>query len=202
MVRANLEKVRHHGERADGIVKNMLMHSRENSGEWRAAGINSVVEDSLSLAYYGNRSEQECQVGLAKSLDPSAGEVEMFPQDVTRALINIISNGIYATLRQKTKSSKETYEPSLRVSTKNLGDAVEIMVRDNGEGIGSEIKDKIFNPFFTTKPPGEGTGLGLSLSHDIIVKQHGGMIDFDTRPGEFSEFRVVLPRSGAKQRSV
>jgi signal transduction histidine kinase len=200
MVRANLEKVRQHGQRADGIVKNMLMHSRESSREWTAANINTIVDDSLSLAYYGNRSDRECQVALDKLLDPAAGKIEMFPQDVTRALLNLISNGIYATLKQRAKLPEGTYEPALKVSTRNLGDAVEVIVWDNGDGIAPDIRDKIFNPFFTTKPPGEGSGLGLSLTHDIIVKQHGGTIDFDSSPGEFAEFRVILPRSAARQK--
>jgi two-component system NtrC family sensor kinase len=200
MIRSNLEKVRQHGQRADGIVKNMLMHSRESSGEWTAADINSIVDDSLSLAYYGNRSERERQVALEKLFDPAAGKVEMFPQDITRALLNIVSNGIYAMLKQRAKMSEKTYAPALQVTTKNLGEAVAIIIRDNGEGIDPEIRGKIFNPFFTTKPPGEGTGLGLSLSHDIIVKQHGGMIDFDTERGTFTEFKVTLPRSAAKPR--
>jgi len=123
----------------------------------------------------------------------------MFPQDITRALLNVISNSIYATLKQNAKLSEGAYKPTLTIITKNVGDAVEIIIRDNGEGIAPEIRDKIFNPFFTTKPPGEGTGLGLSLSHDIIVKQHGGMIDFDTRPNEFTEFKLTLPRSSVEQ---
>jgi two-component system, NtrC family, sensor kinase len=183
MIRSNLERVKQHGQRADGIVKSMLMHSRENSGEWAAEDINSTVEDSLNLAYYGNRSERERQVALDKALDPAAGRVAMFRQDVTRALLNIISNGIYATLKQRAKQSDETYESALKVTTKNLGEAVQIVILDNGEGIAPENRSKIFNPFFTTKPPGEGTGLGLSLSHDIIVKQHGGMIDLAILPG-------------------
>ena len=198
MIRANLEKVRQHGQRADGIVRNMLMHSRESTGEWRAANINSILEDSLNLAYYGNRSEKDWQVTLNKSFDPAAGEADMFPHDITRSLINIISNAIYATLRQRSKLAGGTYEPTLTIATANLGDAVGITIRDNGEGIGTDIRDKIFNPFFTTKPPGEGTGLGLSLSHDIIVKQHGGEISFDSRLGEFTEFKVVIPRSGRR----
>jgi signal transduction histidine kinase len=189
MIRTNLEKVKQHGQRADGIVKNMLMHSRESTGEWRAADVNTVVEDSLNLAYYGNRSEKDWQVTLNKSFDPAAGEAEMFPHDITRSLINIISNAIYATLRHQSKLAGKAYEPTLSIATTNLGDVVRITVRDNGEGIGTDISDKIFNPFFTTKPPGEGTGLGLSLSHDIIVKQHGGQISFDSRPGEFTESR-------------
>jgi two-component system NtrC family sensor kinase len=198
MIRANLEKVKQHGHRADGIVNNMLMHSRESTGEWRAADINSIVEDSLNLAYYGSRSENDRQVTISKSFDPAAGEAEMFPHDITRSLINIISNAIYATLRQQAKLAVKTYEPTLRIATANRGDSVEISIGDNGEGIEADIKEKIFNPFFTTKPAGEGTGLGLSLSHDIIVKQHGGRISFDSRPGEYTEFKVVIPRSGRR----
>ena len=146
MVKANLEKVRQHGQRADGIVKSMLMHSRESSGEWRAADINSIMEDSLNLAYYGNRSERENQVALEKSFDPAAGEVEMFPQDVTRGLLNIVANGIYATLRHQTKLSDAAYEPALKIATKDLGNAVEIIVRDNGEGIAPGDQGKGLQP--------------------------------------------------------
>jgi signal transduction histidine kinase len=201
MIRSNLEKVRQHGQRADGIVRNMLMHSRDNSGEWTAADINIVVDDTLNLANYGNRAERDCRIAIERSLDPAAGKIEMFPQDITRALLNIVSNGIYATLKQRTTLPEGAHEPTLKITTRDHGDTVEIIIRDNGEGIAADIRGKIFNPFFTTKPPGEGTGLGLSLSHDIIVKQHGGMIDFDTRPGEFTEFKVTLPRSAGKLRS-
>jgi signal transduction histidine kinase len=200
MVRTNLEKVKQHGQRADGIVRNMLMHSRESSGEWSAVDINVIVDDTLSLANYGNRAERECPIAIGKSFDPAVGKAEMFPQDITRALLNIVSNGIYATLKQRAKLPEGTFEPALKVITKGRGDTVEIIIRDNGEGIAPEIRGKIFNPFFTTKPPGEGTGLGLSLSHDIIVKQHGGVIDFDTQPGEFTEFKVTLPRSAVRQK--
>src|SRR6185369_9742511 len=129
------------------------------------------------------------------SFDPAAGEVDCFPQEITRVLLNLISNGFYAATKRKGESSADDYEPMLLASTKNLGDSVEIRIRDNGTGIAPEVKEKMFNPFFTTKPAGEGTGLGLSISHDIIVKQHGGLIDVDTQPGEFTEIRIVLPRS-------
>jgi signal transduction histidine kinase len=131
-----------------------------------------------------------------QSLDPVAGEAEVFPQEITRVLLNLISNGAYAT-REKASHDGEIYRPTLSASTKNLGDRVEIRIRDNGIGIPADIKEKMFNPFFTTKPPGEGTGLGLSISHDIIVKQHGGSIEIDTKPGEFTEVRIVLPRKAA-----
>jgi len=122
--------------------------------------------------------------------------IELFPQEIIRALLNLISNGFYAVTKRQADAG-DSFEPMLTAATKNLGDKVEILIRDNGTGIPTEVKEKIFNPFFTTKPAGEGTGLGLSMSHDIIVKQHGGTIDVDTAPGAFTEFRIVLPRAGA-----
>ena len=136
-------------------------------------------------------------ITLERSFDPAAGEVDLFPQEITRALLNLISNGFYAATKRKAEANGGDYEPTLAAATKNLGDSVEIRIRDNGTGIPPEVKEKLFNPFFTTKPAGEGTGLGLSISHDIIVKQHGGSIEVDTQPGEFTEFRIVLPRAGA-----
>src|SRR5262249_33911393 len=127
-------------------------------------------------------------------LDPDAGAVEVYPQELTRALLNLISNGFYAAIKRKTEAGGKAFEPVLTAATKNAGDAVEIRIRDNGTGIPSEIREKIFNPFFTTKPTGEGTGLGLSMTHDIIVKQHGGSIDVLSEPGAFTEFIVTLPR--------
>ena len=121
----------------------------------------------------------------------------MFPQDITRVLLNLISNGFYAATKRRTETNGGDYEPTLAAATKNLGDRVEITIRDNGTGIAPDVKEKIFNPFFTTKPAGEGTGLGLSISHDVIVKQHGGSIEVDTQPGTFTEFRIILPRTAA-----
>ena len=126
-----------------------------------------------------------------------AGEVDVFPQEITRALLNLISNGFYAATKRKVETDRGDYEPTLTAVTQNLGDRVEVRIRDDGTGIPPEVKDKLFNPFFTTKPAGEGTGLGLSICHDIIVKQHGGSIDVDTEPGEFTEIRVTLPRVAA-----
>ena len=123
--------------------------------------------------------------------------MDVFPQEIIRVLLNLISNGFYAATKRKAEANSGDYEPTLTAMTKDLGDSVEIRIRDNGTGIPPEVKDRLFNPFFTTKPPGEGTGLGLSLSYDIIVKQHGGSIEVDTQPGEFTEFRIVLPRSAA-----
>jgi two-component system, NtrC family, sensor kinase len=195
-LRGNLDKVVQHGRRADAIVKNMLLHSRESSGEHRAVDINALVEESLNLAWHGARAEkQDFKITLKQIFDPSAGEVDIFPQDVRRALLNLISNGFYAATKRNAETNGGDHEPSLAAMTKNLGDSVEIRIRDNGTGIPPEVKEKIFNPFFTTKPAGEGTGLGLSISHDIIVKQHGGTIEVDTQPGEFTEIRVILPRT-------
>ena len=197
MLRGNLDKVVQHGKRADSIVKNMLLHSREGSGEHRLVDINALVEESLNLAYHGARAEKQgFNVAIERALDPATGEADVFPQDITRVLLNLISNGFYATTKRKTQAGDD-FEPVLVAATRGLGDRVEIRIRDNGTGIPPDVKEKIFNPFFTTKPAGEGTGLGLSLSHDIVVKQHGGSIEVDTRPGEFTEFRVILPRAGA-----
>jgi len=195
-LRGNLDKIVQHGKRADAIVKNMLLHSREGSGEHRAVDINALVEESLNLAYHGARAEKQgFNITLQRSFDPLAGEVDLFPQDITRALLNFISNGFYAATKRGAETNGGNYEPTLVAATKNLGDRVEIAIRDNGTGIPLDVKERMFNPFFTTKPTGEGTGLGLSISHDIIVKQHGGSIEVDTQPGEFTEIRVILPRA-------
>ncbi len=198
MLQGNLDKVVQHGKRADSIVKNMLLHSRQGSGDHRPIDINALVEESLNLAYHGARAEKPSfNITLERCFDQAAGEVDLFPQEITRVLLNLISNGFYAATKRKADANGGSYEPTLAATTKNLGDSVEIKIRDNGTGIPPEVKEKMFNPFFTTKPAGEGTGLGLSLSHDIIVKQHAGSIEVDTKPGEFTEFRIVLPRSAA-----
>ena len=196
-LQGNLDKIVQHGKRADAIVKNMLLHSREGSGEHRPVDINALVEESLNLAYHGARAEKQgFNITLKRSFDPAAGQADVFPQDITRVLLNLILNGFYAATKRK-EADSDGYEPTLLASTRSLGDRVEIRVRDNGTGIPSEVKDKMFNPFFTTKPAGEGTGLGLSISHDIIVKQHGGSIEVETEPGEYTEFRIILPRAAA-----
>jgi signal transduction histidine kinase len=198
MLQGNLDKVVQHGKRADSIVKNMLLHSRQGSGEHRPVDINGIVEESLNLAYHGARAEKPgFNITLEKSFDPAAGVVDLFPQEITRVLLNLISNGFYAATKRREKANGGDYEPVLAAATKNLGDRVEITIRDNGTGIPPDIKERMFNPFFTTKPAGEGTGLGLSISHDIIVKQHGGSIGVETAFGEFTEFRIVLPRAAA-----
>jgi two-component system NtrC family sensor kinase len=195
MLKDNLGKVVHHGKRADSIVKNMLLHSREGSGERRSTDINALVGESLNLAYHGARAEKPgFTITLKHDLDPNAGALDLYPQEITRALLNLISNGFYAAIRRKAEADDDSFEPVLSATTRDLGETVEIRIRDNGTGISPEVRAKMFNPFFTTKPTGEGTGLGLSMTHDIIVKQHGGKIDVDTEPGAFTEFIVTLPR--------
>jgi GAF domain-containing protein len=197
-LKGNLDKIVQHGKRADAIVKNMLLHSREGSGEHRPVDVNALVEESLSLAYHGARAEKQgFTITLQRSFDPTVGEADIFPQDITRALLNLIINGFYAATKRRAEANAGNYEPTLAAATKNLGDRVEITIRDNGIGVPLDVKEKMFNPFFTTKPAGEGTGLGLSISHDIIVKQHGGSIEVETQPGEFTEIRVILPRVAA-----
>jgi len=195
-LKGNLRKIAEHGKRADGIVKNMLLHSRSGPVESRAADLNAICEEALNLAYHGARANTPgFNITLETDLDPVAGTVEMFPQDFTRALLNLVGNGFYAASKRAERATDAGFEPILRLSTRDLGDEVEIRVRDNGTGIGAEVREKIFDPFFTTKPAGEGTGLGLSLTFDIVVKQHGGQLRVDSEVDAFTEFVVVLPRS-------
>jgi two-component system NtrC family sensor kinase len=196
LIKDNLEKVVQHGKRADSIVKNMLLHSREGSGEQRPTDINALLDESLNLAYHGARAEKPgFNITLQRDFDEAAGTVEGFPQEITRAFLNLISNGFYAATKRWADNGEADFEPQLSATTRDLGGHVEIRIRDNGTGIPPAVKEKMFNPFFTTKPAGEGTGLGLSMSHDIIVKQHGGRIDVATEPGQFTEFTILLPRT-------
>ena len=202
MLKGNLEKVVQHGKRADSIVKNMLLHSREGAGEQRSADINAIVEESLNLAYHGARAEKPgFNITLRRDLDPAAGMIDLYPQEMTRVFLNLISNGFYAAAKRK-EAGDEGFEPTLSATTKSLGNKVEIRIRDNGTGIPPEVRERMFDPFFTTKPAGEGTGLGLSMSHDIVVKQHGGKIEVDTMPGAFTEFIITLPRAAAAQQQA
>lgn len=197
LLKANLEKITGHGRRADSIVRNMLLHSRGGSGERRQADVNALVEESLNLAFHGARSQMpDFDVVLERSYDPHAGMAEIFPQDITRVLLNLIGNGFHA-LRHRGQDREQGYEPRLTVSTQGWPDRVVVHVRDNGTGIPDGVRQKMFEPFYTTKPAGEGTGLGLSLSHDIVVKQHMGQIDVETRVGEFTHFTITLPRGSA-----
>ncbi|MGA8760079.1 MAG: PAS-domain containing protein [Stellaceae bacterium] len=195
MLSGNLEKITEHGHRADGIVTSMLVHSRGGIGEWQPTDINALVDEALNLAYHGARAQdKEFNITLERDFDPSIAAVEVVPQDMTRVLLNLFGNGFYAADKRYREGNDPRFRPHLRVTTLDLGDTVEIRVRDNGIGIAPEIKDRLFQPFFTTKPPGEGTGLGLSISWDIITQQHRGTIAVDSRTGEFTEFTIRLPR--------
>ena len=203
LIEGNLEKIVQHGKRANSIVKNMLLHSRQGSDEHRPVDLNALLEESLNLAYHGARAEKPgFNITLIKDLDPGVGEVDLYPQEFNRVLLNLISNGFYACAKRKAESGDANFEPTLAASTRNLGDRVQIKIRDNGAGIPPDVEAKIFNPFFTTKPAGEGTGLGLSLSYDIVVKQHRGEIDVATSIGEFAEFTVTIPRGGPSSQAL
>ena len=194
-LQGNLQKIAEHGRRADSIVKNMLLHSRTGPSERRAVNLNTTAEEALNLAYHGARAEiPGFNITLEKDFSPDAGTLDIFPQEFIRVLLNLISNGFYAA-RKRAQQAEKDFEPTLRLTTRDLGEEVEIRVRDNGSGISVAIREKIFEPFFTTKPAGEGTGLGLSLSYDIVVKQHGGQLAVDSIPGIFTEFTITLPRT-------
>jgi two-component system, NtrC family, sensor kinase len=194
MLTGNLAKIAEHGRRADGIVKSMLAHSRGGSGDWQSTDINALVEEALNLAYHGARAQdQNFNITLDRDYEYSVAPVELVPQDVTRVLLNLFGNGFYAADKRRRETGDGFY-PTLKVTSRDLGGQVEIRVRDNGIGIAPELRDKLFQPFFTTKPPGEGTGLGLSISWDIVTQQHGGTITAYSEPGEFTEFTVCLPR--------
>jgi len=196
MLTGNLEKIAEHGRRADGIVKSMLEHSRGSSGERRSVDLNGLIEEALNLAYHGARAQDASfNITLERDLGQGITPIELVPQDITRVCLNLIGNGFYAATKRQKEGSDPTFKPTLKVSTRDLGDAVEVQVRDNGVGIPAEIKDKLFQPFFTTKPTGEGTGLGLSISYDIVTQEHGGTIEVDSKVGEFTEFTVRLPRA-------
>jgi GAF domain-containing protein/nitrogen-specific signal transduction histidine kinase len=195
MLTGNLEKIAEHGRRADGIVKSMLEHSRGGTGERREVDLNNLVEEALNLAYHGARAQdQNFNITLERDLGQRIAAIELVPQDMTRVLLNLIGNGFYAATKRLRDGAEPNFRPTLKVATHDLGDAIEIRVRDNGVGIAPEIKDKLFQPFFTTKPTGEGTGLGLSISYDIVTQQHGGTIEVDSRIDEFTEFTIRLPR--------
>ncbi len=173
----------------------MLEHSRGESGERRRVDLNGLVEDALNLAYHGARAQdQSFNISLESDFGPAIAPIELVPQDITRVCLNLISNGFYAATKRQKDVGDPSFNPTLKVVTRDLGEAVEIRIRDNGVGIPPDIKGKLFQPFFTTKPTGEGTGLGLSISYDIVTQQHGGTIEVDSRVGEFTEFTIRLPR--------
>jgi PAS domain S-box-containing protein len=196
LLSGNLEKIAEHGKRADNIVKSMLEHSRGVSGERREVDLNNLVEEALNLAYHGARAQdQNFNITLERNYAAGLPPLELAPQEITRVFLNLFGNGFYAANKRSHENADSSFRPSLSVATHDNGEAVEVRVRDNGTGIPAEIRDKLFQPFFTTKPTGEGTGLGLSISYDIVTQQHGGTITVDSRVGEFTEFTVRLPRS-------
>jgi signal transduction histidine kinase len=195
MLSGNLEKIAEHGRRADGIVKSMLAHSRGTSGERQPVDINALVEESLNLAYHGARAQdQNFNITLERDFATAVAPVELVPQDVTRVFLNLIGNGFHAAHKRRQEIADPSFKPVLTVATRDVGNAIEVRVRDNGTGIRPEHRDKLFQPFFTTKPTGEGTGLGLSISYDIVTQQHGGTITVDSEVGAFTEVTVRLPR--------
>ena len=195
-MKQNLEKINQHGKRADSIVKGMLLHSRGTSGEKTLTDINDLLDQYVNLAYHGMRAQnKEFNIKIEKDYDESLEKIYVIPQDISRVFLNIINNACYAAYDKKKKSNDENFSPVLKVSTKNLNGKIEIRIGDNGNGIPQDILDKIFQPFFTTKPTGEGTGLGLSLSYDVIVKQHNGELKVETKIGEGTEFVIVLPNT-------
>jgi two-component system NtrC family sensor kinase len=196
MLTSNLEKITEHGKRADGIVRAMLEHSRSSSGERRMVDLNALIDEALNLAYHGARAQdQSFNIALERDFAKGIAPIELAQQDMTRVLLNLFSNGFYAATRRARKGADAGFMPTLKVTTIDAGEAVEVRVWDNGIGISADIKDKLFQPFFTTKPTGEGTGLGLSISYDIVTQQHGGSISVDSKAGEYSEFTLRLPRN-------
>jgi signal transduction histidine kinase len=194
---SNLEKIVEHGRRADGIVKSMLEHSRGASGERRTVDLNTLADEALNLAYHGARAQDHgFNITLERDFAAGMAPIELNPQDITRVCLNLFSNGFYAA-RKRQRESNASFEPRLKVTTRDRGDAVEIRVRDNGTGIPADIQDKLFQPFFTTKPTGEGTGLGLSITYDIVTRQHGGTIEVESVVSDHTEFTLTLPRVGA-----
>jgi len=195
MLTGNMEKIVEHGRRADGIVRSMLQHSRGGSDDWQPTDLNALAEEALNLAYHGARAQDpNFDITLEHDLDRNLVPVDVVPQELTRVLLNLIGNGFYAA-NERSREGDETYRPELKVTTRGFDGSVEVRVRDNGIGIPPENREKLFQPFFTTKPTGEGTGLGLSISYEIVTLQHGGTITVDSEVGDFTEFTVRLPRN-------
>ncbi|NIW85706.1 MAG: hypothetical protein GWN09_03735 [Gammaproteobacteria bacterium] len=194
-----LSKIKEHGQRADRIVKSMLVHAREGEDTASSTDLNVLIEETLNLAYHGARAENESfNVSLQRDLDPRVGEVQLYPQAFTRVVLNLLNNSFYATYERKTQSNDTDYSPTVKVSTRDLGGEVEARVWDNGTGIPQATVEKIFDPFYTSKPTGEGTGLGLSMSYETVVQQHHGRFEVDTKEGEYTEFIITLPRQAAQ----
>ena len=193
-VKQNLEKINFHGKRADAIVKSMLQHSRTSSGKKEPTDINALADEYLRLAYHGMRAKDKVfNVAIKSDYDESIGLIKIISQDVGRVILNLITNAFYAVMeKKKLQSAEGGYEPTVSISTQKLDNKIVIKVKDNGTGIPQKTLDKIFQPFFTTKPTGQGTGLGLSLSYDIITKAHGGELKVESREGEYTEFSIIL----------
>jgi signal transduction histidine kinase len=192
-IKNNEEKINHHGKRADAIVKNMLQHSRQTSGTKEPTDINALCDEYLRLSYHGMRAKDKSfNADFKTDFDETIGKINIIPQDMGRVLLNLFNNAFYA-VSEKKKTSDENYKPIVSLQTKKMNDKIEIKIEDNGNGIPSNIIDKIFQPFFTTKPTGEGTGLGLSLAYDIITKEHNGTIKVESKEGEGSEFLIQIP---------
>jgi signal transduction histidine kinase len=195
LLTGNLEKIVQHGKRADGIVRSMLEHSRGGTGERRSVDLNGLIDEALNLAYHGARAQdQSFDVTLERDFDPAIAPIVLAPQEMTRVFLNLFGNGFYAVSKRRRDCVAQEFQPVLKVATLELGNGIEVRIRDNGTGITPEIQDKLFHPFFTTKPTGEGTGLGLSISYDIVTQQHAGAIWVESKVGEFTEFTIRLPR--------
>lgn len=198
-IKQNLEKITHHGKRADSIVKGMLQHSRKSSAEKEPTDINKLADEYLRLAYHGLRAKDKSfNATLETDFDASVGKISVFPQDMGRVILNLITNAFYACNEKKATTEDTTYAPTVSVITKKLNDRVIISVKDNGDGIPADVVDKIFQPFFTTKPTGEGTGLGLSMSYDIVTKGHGGELSVASEKGKFTQFDISIPTINTK----
>ncbi len=192
-IKMSLEKINHHGKRADGIVKSMLQHSRTSNNKKEPTDINALADEYLRLAYHGMRAKDKVfNAAIKTDFDESIGLIKIISQDIGRVILNLITNAFYAVTEKK-KLYPEGYEPTVTVSTKKVDKKIEIKVKDNGTGIPQKALDKIFQPFFTTKPTGQGTGLGLSLSYDIVTKGHGGELKVETMEAEYTEFIIILP---------
>ena len=200
MLVGNLRRIVEHGKRADNIVKSMLAHSRSGGGDRESVDLNALVDELLNLAYHGARAQdQNFNITIERAYGANIAPIALVPQDMTRVFLNLFGNAFYAANKRRRETNDGEFRPTLTVTTRDVGETVEVRVRDNGSGIPIEIRDKLFQPFFSTKPTGEGTGLGLSISYEIVTKQHRGTIKVSSTLGEFTEFTVCLPRGlGAK----
>lgn len=193
MLRTNSEKIAEHGKRADGIVRSMMQHASGGTGDRRKMDVNALVEEYVNLAYHGMKGQdKEAEIHIIRKLGPTVGQVEMLPQEIGRVLVNLMNNAFYA-VRERRRMRPSDYTPTITVMTQKENGLVTIAVQDNGIGIPEKIRDKVFTPFFTTKPTGQGTGLGLSMSHDIVVQGHRGQLRWESVDGQGAKFVVVLP---------